>query len=326
MTSALHAWKTSRGWLLIILRWTAGLAVLFLLIHYFPLEPLRAALARLPGTRFLAILIGYLLVHLVGLAKWRLSVNAAGAALDLSTSAQCYSGGLFGTLFLPSILGGDVVRLAVGVQRSPRPAALLAGNIADRMLDVAAQASLVLLGFILLPGPLPGVWQAATHRVLPVAGLLLALAALLGFLLRRPLLRGRSVRFRRRLARFRYAVRSVFRRPLALVRGWLLGLFIQGAFLFFTALLAVSCGLVLPLRVWLFAVPLAKMAALLPITQGGIGVREAALVAILVPFGAAGPLVLATGLVWEGVVLCGGLLAGLIALLLRRSEEPDELI
>jgi hypothetical protein len=61
--------------------------------------------------------------HALGIAKWRMVVNTAGAQLDFSTSAQCYLGGLFGTLFLPSIIGGDVVRMAVGLRRSPRPAA-----------------------------------------------------------------------------------------------------------------------------------------------------------------------------------------------------------
>jgi glycosyltransferase 2 family protein len=69
---------------------------------------------------------------------------------------------------------------------------------------------------------------------------------------------------------------------------------------------------------------LAKLAALLPLTQGGIGVREAALVGLLSPFGAAPHLVLAAGLVWEGVVIMGGLLAGLTAFLLRRGETPPE--
>ncbi len=319
------AHKTSRavrGPLVILLRWAAALLVLFLLVHFLPTKPLRAALSRVPGTRFLAVLIGYLLAHAIGLGKWRMVVNSAGAELDFPTSAQCYLGGLFGTLFLPSIIGGDVVRLAVGLRRSPRPASVLAGNIADRFLDVAAQAALTLLGLLLLPGSLPGAWQASARRVLCFAALLVVGVALLSLLLHRPLLRGRSVRFRRRLARFRYALRSVSRRPHVLVLGWLLALVVQGSFLVLTALLAISCGLVLALRVWLFAWPLAKLAALLPLTQGGIGVREAALVALLAPFGAAGPLVLAAGLIWEGVILSGGLLAGLAALVLRRAEEP----
>ena len=75
----------------------------------------------------------------VGIAKWRMVVNAAGAQLDYRTCVQCYTGGLFATLFLPSIIGGDVVRLAVGLRRSPNPAAVLAGNVLDRFLDMTAQ-------------------------------------------------------------------------------------------------------------------------------------------------------------------------------------------
>jgi uncharacterized membrane protein YbhN (UPF0104 family) len=112
-------------------------------------------------------------------------------------------------------------------------------------------------------------------------------------------------------------------RPTVLIAGWLTGTFIQFAFLVLAALLAISCGLVLPLRAWLFAWPLAKLAAILPLTQGGIGIREAALVALLAPFGAPGTLVLAAGLVWEGIIIVGGLLAGVFALILRQFSSSE---
>jgi uncharacterized membrane protein YbhN (UPF0104 family) len=134
--------------------------------------------------------------------------------------------------------------------------------------------------------------------------------------LHRPLLQGRSIRMGRRLARVRHAIRMV-RRPHRLVLGWLLGTTVQGTYILLTALLGVSCGLGVPLRVWLFAWPLAKIAAVMPITQGGIGVREAALVVLVAPFGAAASTVLATGIVWEGIIIVGALLAGLTAFLLR---------
>jgi glycosyltransferase 2 family protein len=118
----------------------------------------------------------------------------------------------------------------------------------------------------------------------------------------------------------RRALRSVSGAPHILLGAWLLGTAIQATFLLLTARLAVSCGLVLPLRDWLFAWPLAKLAAVLPLTQGGIGIREAALVGLLSPFGAAPHLVLAAGLVWEAIVITGGLVSGLGAFLLDRSE------
>ena len=314
--------KSSRGWSLLLLRWAAALLVLGILFYLLPAAPLRSALARVPLTRFIAVLLIYLVALTGGITKWHTVVNSAGAQLSFPASAQCYTSGLFGALFLPSIIGGDVARLAVGISRSPHPAAVITGNVADRFLDVAAQLTLVSLGLMLLPGSLPVPLQAPAKRVLLVG--IVGAAVFLGFVfaLHRPLLRGRSIRIRRRLAQFRHAIRAVSRRPLRLVFGWLLGTSVQGTYVVLTALLGIACGLRLPLRVWLFAWPLAKIAAVMPITQGGIGIREAALVVLLAPFGAPAPQVLATGIVWEGVIITAGLLAGLTAFLLRSSEFP----
>ena len=320
MTEGPQPKKFSRGWIFLAVRWVTALLILGFLLYLLPLAPLRSALSRVPLTRFITVLLIYFVAVTGGITKWHAVVNAAGAQLNFAASAQCYTSGLFGALFLPSIIGGDVARLAVGISRSQRPAAVVTGNVADRFLDVAAQLTLISLGLILLPGSLPVPLQGPAKRVL-FAGVLAA-AILFGLVvaLHRPLLRGHSIRVRRRLAQLRHAIRAVSRRPWRLVFGWLLGTSVQGTYVVLTALLGISCGLRLPLRVWLFAWPLAKIAAVMPITQGGIGVREAALVVLLAPFGAPAPQVLATGIVWEGVIITAGLLAGLTAFLLRSAQ------
>ncbi len=321
MIGAHQSRTRSRARLITILRWIAALAVFAILLHFLPVAQLRAALASVRPTRFVIILIIYLCAHAIGIVKWRMVVNAAGSQLNFSTSARCYLGGLFGTLFLPSIIGGDVIRMAVGLRRSPRPAAVLAGNVVDRFIDVAAQTTLVGLGLILLPGSLPKQFSAPARELLLIFGGIFIAIVLAVFLLRKTLFTGRSRRFLRRLVRLRNALRSVRERPQILVAGWLLGIFVQATFILLNALLAISCGLFLPLRVWLFAWPLAKIAALLPLTQGGMGIREAVLVALLLPFGARAPLVLASGLAWEGIIVAGGLISGFAAFLLRREDR-----
>jgi uncharacterized membrane protein YbhN (UPF0104 family) len=72
----------------------------------------------------------------------------------------------------------------------------------------------------------------------------------------------------------------------------------------------------LPLWAWFFAWPLAKIVSMLPVSLGGLGVREAALVSLLVPFGADAASVVAAGLAFEAVIIGGGLLSGLISLVL----------
>jgi uncharacterized protein (TIRG00374 family) len=319
MIGAHQPQNTTRARWIILFRWAAALAVFAILFRFLPVAPLRAALASVPPIRFAIILFIYLCAHAVGILKWRMVVNSAGSQLDFSTSAQCYLGGLFGTLFLPSIIGGDVVRMAVGLRRSPRPAAVLAGNVVDRFLDVTAQATLVSIGLILLPGSLPEQFSALARKILLIFSAVFLVVIVLLLLLRKTSFRGRSRRFLRRLARLRHALRSVRERPHVLVTGWLLGVMIQATFILLNALLAISCGLFQPYRVWLFAWPLAKIAALLPLTQGGMGIREAVLVALLLPFGATAPLVLAAGLVWEGVIISGGLISGLVAFLIGRN-------
>lgn len=324
MSAASESRQIRRGWLLLFARWAAAAVILGLLLYLLPLAPLRSALARVPLSRLVAVLFFYLIALTGGITKWHTVVNAAGARLSFAASAQCYTSGLFGALFLPSIIGGDVARLAVGISRSPRPAAVITGNLADRFLDMAAQLTLVSLGLLFLPGSLPKTLQAPARHVLVAGALGAAVLLALVWALHRPLLRGRSRRFRRRLAQLRHALRAVSRRPGRLVFGWLLGTSVQATYILLTALVAISCGLILPFRVWLFAWPLAKIAAVMPITQGGIGVREAALVILLVPFGASAAQVLATGIVWEGIIIAGGLLAGLAAFLLRRAGNPPQ--
>ena len=221
-----HSRQRNRwGWAVIGVRWVAGLLILAALVHFLPMGSLRAAIARIPASVFAFVLVGYLLAHTVGILKWRMVVNAAGAGLDFATSAQCYAGGLFGTLFLPSIVGGDVIRLAVGLRRSTRPAAVLAGNVVDRFLDVTAQGGLVLLGLVLLPQAVPPqfaergktVFVARSRSGRDCGGDRQLLCW------KHVIASGRSIRFRRRLVRLRQAWRSVSRRPHVLLLGWAMG-------------------------------------------------------------------------------------------------------
>lgn len=315
-----------RAAILTALRIAASAVVLALLFHFLPLAPLRDGLRRVPLGLFAGTVVAYLLAHAIGVAKWHRMVNATGGGLDFATAAQCYAGGLFGTLFLPSIIGGDIVRLAIGLRRSARPSAVLIGNAADRLVDIAALGGLTILGGFLVPAALPQVWRTNFFRVIAWTAGFLFLVVLFSCLARRTEpLRGTPIGLRRRLVRVRQAMHALARRPGTVALAWLLGMVVQGSFVLLTMALARACGLELPLHVWLFAWPLAKFAALLPVTQGGIGVREAALVGLLTPFGAPPSLVLAAGLVWEGVIVCGGMVAGLVSFFLRRAAaSPTE--
>lgn len=308
----------------VVLRVAGSALILALLFHFLPVAQIGAAMRRLPVQLWLFVVAGYLAAHLFGVIKWRLLVNLAGAGLSPVQAARCYFAGLFSTLLLPTLIGGDVVRAGLAVRLGRNKAGVLLGSLVDRLLDMAALVSIAAIGAVLLPGTL----SRNSRRIFEgAAGLALAILAGLALLVVLLPARRFSYRMRRRLVRLREAGRSMSRRPHHVALALTLGITVQAIMIFLTIKIALASGLALPLRVWMFAWPLAKLSGLVPVTQAGIGVREAALAALLAPFGAKAVLTVAVGLAWEATMIAGGLLGGLFALLAgklaaggRRSE------
>ncbi len=275
------------------------------------------ALTQLPSTVWLGVWGGFVLGHVLGIFKWRLFVNAGRGGLRAIDAAQCYAAGLFANLCLPSIIGGDFLRMAMAGKFTRRPEAALWGGVLDRLTDVTALAILVAVGGFFARDALPG-WGAQLLTVALVLTMVLGVI-LLPFVLRRPLARWPR-RIRRPVGRSLVALRRLARRPRTAIGGLALSLTIQGGFVLLNAWLGHHIGVRVPLAVWFLAWPLAKVAGLMPISLGGLAVREASLAALLAPFGVPLALGVLTSLLWQSVLIAGGLLGGLLWLALSRRR------
>jgi len=304
------------------LRIGGSILILGMLFLFLPFGDLLAALRRVPAVLWPLAIGSYLIAHFLGVMKWRMLTNASGAGLSFATALRAYYWGLFGTTFLPSVVGGDVVKVAAAMRGAKSRTGLVLGSVIDRILDVIGFVAIAGVGAVLSPRSL----DPESRRVFISGGLLLVLLAILGagsFLVLR--LRVFSFRIRRTLVKIRQALRAASTRPLALALAFLLGIALQLLLIVINYQLGIAMGIGIPLYVWLFVWPLAKIAGLLPVTQGGIGVREAALAILLAPFGVAGAAAVAAGLAFQGVVIGGGLLAGLIVLTLGRYMRTPKL-
>lgn len=310
----------SRATLQAILHYGGSALILFLIFRILPVRQVWRTLGSLPAQLWLLVLAGYLAAHCIGVVKYRLVVNLGGADLNLRQAARCYGAGLFGSLFLPSLIGGDVLRAALAMRMGKSKAAVLLGSIADRILDFIGLSLLAGMGALLLPGAL----NHSTRRIffwlgaVAILGVVLAACAYALLPVRRF-----SFRVRRRLVRFRRARRSMMRQPRKVLAALSMGMSVQLIFITLNIALGKACGLHLLFRAWLFAWPLAKLSAAIPITQGGLGVREAALAALLRPFGAPAVLTVAAGFAWDAIMISGALVAGLFSLLLGRSSRTQ---
>jgi uncharacterized protein (TIRG00374 family) len=304
---------TKKKWLIAVLRLMVSAAVLTMLFLLLPRESLWAAIKRLTPGVWLMTLTAYMLLHLLGISKWRMMVNLAGGGLSYVGAVRCYYAGLFGSIYLPSIVGGDVVRAGLGLRIVRSKIGLLLGSLVDRIQDLAALTIVAAIGAFLLPQELDRrsrliFWFVAAAFLAGFLGLA-AVGALMP-------VRRFSFRMRRRIARVRQGIRAGLRRPQIMLLSLSLGITLQIGLTLLNAFLADACGLHIAWRVWLFAWPLSKIAAMMPISQGGIGVREATLVALLAPFGATSSLAFAAGLVFQTIIISGGLLGGLLAMVL----------
>ena len=292
-----------------VVRLAASVVLLAVLFQIVPWSQVRAHASRLPFGTWLAILAIFVGGHLLGVVKWRTLVNACRARVPMRDAIRAYFAGLFANLYLPSIIGGDVLRGALIGRGSGRPEAAVLGGIADRLLDIATMGVLIGGGLLASRQAIPGAaGQAVTAMVLVGvvgAGLFLPLAV------RRPLNRWPR-KARRPIGRSLVALRRLSRSPGSATLAMVLSLAIQALFVLLNAWIGRAIGIDVPLGVWFIAWPLAKLVALLPVSIGGLVVREAALAGVLNQFGVPLALGAVAGLLWQTVNFSGGLLGGAI--------------
>ena len=313
----------ARPRLVAIARLAFSVILVALLFYFVPFSQLWSTLGKLPSSVWLAILGAYVLGHIVGLLKWRMMVNLAGAELSYVQAARCYFGGLFGTLFFPSIVGGDVIRLSLAMKEARSRTGAALASLLDRLIDLAALALVALIGVSLLRGTLDGINRRVFWGLAAAGLMVLAAACTIPWIVpARKLPR----RVRRIMVQLRQSWREVVQKPQYVLAALALGVAVQGWFVFLTAKVADFCGLHVALHGWMVAWPLAKLSGVVPLTQGGIGVREVALAALLTPFGAKPTLTVAVGMVWEAIIVVTSLLAGLLSFLLARMPAPAETV
>jgi glycosyltransferase 2 family protein len=300
----------------VLLRLLFSGGVLALLLVILPWEQVTAAASRMTALLYLGALAAFTAGHTLGATKWRIMMAASvgGPRLSLHDTAGCYGAGLFANLFLPTVVGGDIVRAGLAARALGRPEAVVLGSIADRLIDFAALGLLIAAGAVFAGAEITG-WAVPLAALVGLVVIGLA-TLLLPLALRRPLRRWPK-RLRRRVGRSLVALRRLARAPGPALTALALSLAMQAAFILISAWLGSGVGAHAPLWAWFLAWPLAKAAGMLPVSVGGLGVRDAALAGLLVPFGVPMAVGLVAALAWQSVNIGGALLGGVLGLLFR---------
>lgn len=141
-----------------VIRWLGTIASLGLLIYLIARE-WQATLNAVKHLDFYT-LIGVILLTILSRIciwmRWHVLLQSGGAIIRPSESAKLFLAGLFSSNFLPTTIGGDLVRFA-GLIRLKVPPAISAGSLVlDRLVGMAGMASLLPIGLVqFFSKPLP---------------------------------------------------------------------------------------------------------------------------------------------------------------------------
>lgn len=283
-----------------IVRAVVSVSVVAVLVTLASTAGLREAFGRVRGPVWLASLAVFMAGHALNAAKFRWLLPRPWPPLVLCLRA--HFAGLVANLGLPGVAGGDVVRATYLIPHGVSPSGVTMAGVLDRVIDTATLAVLIGLGAAIAGVP-PALTESVTVRwPVVIAGLVPFGALAAG---------GAWWWWRRRRARAGTATVGVAfdlatLGPLAFAAATVTAL-VQSAFVMVNVWMADDLGLAIGTAPWFVAWPLSKIISILPISLGGIGVREAALVSLLAPYGAPSALVFASGLLWQGVLITSGL-------------------
>jgi glycosyltransferase 2 family protein len=243
--------------------------------------------------------------------RWSVLLKPMDFSLPWPRVLAIYFTGMFFSLFLPSVVGGDAVKtwyVARGWRKTPAAVYTL---LADRGIGLAAMMVFGLAGAILSHSFLQPalVWAISLFVITLFAGFFLfpylsnPVLALFAKL--------------REMPRERLFTYWVDRRPAA--RAFLISLPVHMAMVVVHVVMARSLGIEVGWQALMFVYPVVALASMIPVGLNGMGWRDAAYIWALGFFGVSSGDALSLAGMWFTIVLLSGLL-GVVPFLLLRKE------
>jgi uncharacterized protein (TIRG00374 family) len=275
-----------------------------------------------------------LLFHLIGLVvrtyRWSILIKALGTPVSFGRLLYLYLAGTFFNTFLPTGIGGDVVKI-IELASDRGGAQAFSSVFADRLTGILGSSLIALVVAILDPADVPS--YVVLTVILISAGILMAaflltqrrffewLIAHISFW---PKIPGAKKIQKVVEALTSYSIGAI-------VRAMLVSLPFSLTLVATQYALALGLGVNAPLRYFALFVPMVALVQLLPISFNGLGVREGTYQLLFGTVGIEATQAVAMSLMYYIVRVVGGLFGGLLYLIgnlktNRATAKPPEKI
>jgi len=257
----------------------------------------------------------FFLIYFLGFLRWRMLVIASGIRIPLLKLVSSFSGGVFFSIFLPSTIGGDVVRTADLAQHSQKAKEVIATVFLDRLSGYIGMA------IVLIPALFLGknlihdkvVFSSVSVIIIILVAILLVLFNNFIYTRMNMFLSAPGAgRIRETIKEMHQEIYLFRDRKKVVLYNLILSVIIQIISPLSVYFIALSLNInINPLLFFIF-IPVIGAITLIPISIGGLGLREGLFVVYFAKAGVIKQLALAMSLLSFSFILIYGAIGGLI--------------
>ena len=303
-----------------IIKLIISILLLYFLFNKYNAETIYRTFIQFEGVWVLTALVLMIVSNIFGTFQWNTILKNLSINLPLRRVFAYYFTGLFFNNFLLSFIGGDIVRVYDIRKTSGSNSAAISTVLMDRFIGFLTLSTIGVAGIFYLIGRLDSM---VVLWVFPVIFFTILFAVLLLF--KKPLAkRFEAIGMKIIPERAQEAIREIYnsmndygKHPLLLLKIFILALCVQTARVGTHYCLARSIGVSINLAFFFLFVPVITLVIALPLSFGGIGMREWSAAELFKFAGVAGEdAVLFEGMAYIVAILCS--LPGGLAFVFRK--------
>ncbi len=309
-----------------ILKLAVSAGLLYYLLARSDLGEFAGVVTGASGMYLVAAVLFFVLSNVLGALQWHLLLKAQQLPIHFRQSLIFYWIGVFFNNVLLGNIGGDALRIYDIRRLTGEGTGGAAATFMDRFIGLFSTCSLALVAYFMVAEV-----RAGGKLVIVLFPIWLALVVLLcmglsrhvGWFLERLAKRVLPERVSGLLGDLRLSIVVYRHRPGLLLCVWVVSLSVQACRILVYWVAGLAVGMEVSLVFYVAFQPVAAIIAALPISIGGLGVRENVLVELFSSVGAPESLAFAMSLLGYAAGIVASLLGG-VAFVLRRVERATE--
>jgi len=267
----------------------------------------------------------FVFTYYLGIVRWHVLLRGAQVVVPISRVALSYLMGLAVNLFIPSTVGGDFARgIDLSVYTSSSKAKVFATVILDRMCGYVAVVFLtsfsLIFGYKFVNDPAVLISFGILASILLIILLILFNKRVFHLMLR---IFGRLEMIKKPLIRFHEAI-ILFRlksRIKTISYALILALLIQIGAVFLLYFIAKSLRIDIAMIYFFIFVPIISAIAMLPITVGGLGLRDSSAVFFFTRIGLSASAAFTLSLMTFFFIMLAGIVGGIVYVFTLRPRR-----